>query len=72
MKTYLIMYVNSVDGTGEITVTASSRDEARKKAKAKLGREIYHIINIREISLTEDFPSNIVSTFLVLDKINED
>ena len=48
------------------------RDEARKKAKAKLGREIYHIMDIREISLTEDFPSNIVSTFLVLDKINED
>ena len=72
MKTYLIMYVNSVDSTGEITVTADSKDEAKKKAKAKLGREIYRIINIRETNLTEDFPSNIVSTFLVLDKINED
>ena len=71
MKNYLIFYVNSVDGTSEVSVQASSVSEAIKKVKAKLGREIYRIIDIQETDLLENFPINIVSTFLELDKIYE-
>lgn len=49
LNKYKVEYVNSADKSASTEVIASSEREAKRIAKQELGREIYRIINVKQI-----------------------
>lgn len=45
-KKYIVRYINSADKSAYTKVEASSKEEARKLAKKKLGKECFHIHSV--------------------------
>lgn len=50
VKTFLVRFVNSVDQVSETSVKAPNAAVAKKLVKKNLGREVYRIIEVNEIS----------------------